>query len=465
VSRRLRLPLLLALAGCAYFNGIYNARDAASDAERLEREGRSAEAREAWLRSAASAESVLVRHGDGRWGPEALFLAGRGLALGARCDRALPLLERYLAGPVATDGRRGAASLAVGRCLVDEGRAADALDVLAPLAGEPDAAGGDAALAEQAARWAARAALALGRDGDASRFLARLPDGEAEWERLDGALARGDLARAESLLVRRGAAGDASRDVPAAIRVLWDGGNRDGARRVVEAYERAGAEPSLLGRIRLSLAERLAAAGDDDAARALLRRARAGTADTLVDRTAAAWLTLLSLGDAASLGDAEGIVERGRSDGSGTPLHDRLERAVLLVRLLESRQDTAGAALFLAAEVARDSLRAPRLARRYLARILEQSPPPLLAPKALLAAAALVPDSAPVFRARLLADFPRSGWSAILRGDTAASSPDLRRGEALLAGAWSVAGQLLADSLTARAARPARAAAPAIPEP
>lgn len=146
-------------------------------------------------------------------------------------------------------------------------------------------------------------------------------------------------------------------------------------------------------------------------------------------------------------------------------MHGRLARSALLLRLLESRSDTAGAALFLAAEVARDSLRAPLLARAYLERILEQRPPPLLAPKALLAAAMLVPDSAAIFRSRVLDHFPRSGWAAILRGDAAAPAPDVRSGEALLASTWSVAWQILGDSLAARAAQPARAAVPLLPEP
>ena len=458
MSRRLAPSLLLALTGCAYFNGIYNARDAARDAERHERAGREAEARAAWLRSAASAESVLVRHADDRWSVEALFLAGRGLALGARCDRALPLLERYLAGGERETGQRAAASLAVGRCLLEEGRAADALAVLAPLAAS-GAAGVDAA------RWAARAALALERDADAARFLAALPEGERQWETLDAALARGDHARAESLLVLRAAAGDASRDVPTALRLLWDAGRHEGARRIVAAYEAAGAEPTRLGRARLVLAELLAAADEDVAARALLMRARAGTADSAVDAEASARLALLALRDVDSRTDAEAIVERARAAAAGTALHSRLERAALLLRILDARTDTAGAALFLAAEVARDSLRAPRLARGYLERILEQRPPPILAPKALLAAAALRPDSAERFRARIVDDFPRSGWAAILRGEASAPAPDVRAGEALLASTWTVARQLLADSLAARAAQPPRPALLEIPEP
>ena len=459
MSRRLAPLLLLALAGCAYFNGIYNARAAARDAERHERAGRDAEAREAWLRSAASAESVLVRHEDGRWATEALFLAGRGLALGARCERALPLLERYLAGDDAEREHRGAASLAVGRCLLDEGRAADALAVLAPLAD------GEASGNPESARWAARAALALRRDGVAADLLARLPEAERQWEWIDAALARRDLARAESLLVLRARAGDARRDVPETLRLLWSGGRRDGARRVVAAYEVAGAEPTRLGRARVALAELLAGAGNDSSARGLLLRARAETADSAVDADAGAWLTLISMRDVASLADAEALVERGRAAGAGTALHQRLARSVLHLRLLESRTDTAGAALFLAAEVARDSLGAPLLARDYLEGILEQHPPPLLAPKALLAAGMLVPDSAGIFRARVLDHFPRSGWAAILRGDAAAPAPDVRSGEALLASTWSVTRQILGDSLAARAARPERAAVPVIPEP
>ena len=86
---------LWAASGCVYYNGMYNAERAASEAERFERQGRTAEARDRWQRAIVHAESVAVRHPRSRWAADAQLLRGRGLVRlerfndGDRLERAL----------------------------------------------------------------------------------------------------------------------------------------------------------------------------------------------------------------------------------------------------------------------------------------------------------------------------------------------------------------------------------------
>ncbi len=59
-------------AGCAYFNGMYNANKYPRLAAQSERAGRTDEARDRWLSAAAHAESVTVHYPASRWVGDAL---------------------------------------------------------------------------------------------------------------------------------------------------------------------------------------------------------------------------------------------------------------------------------------------------------------------------------------------------------------------------------------------------------
>ena len=89
-AARLRAgPLLLAAAGCAYYNGLYNAKRLADDARRAAREGRPAEARALWAEAAVKAESVAIRYRRSGYRDDALLLQGLALRESGSCTLAL----------------------------------------------------------------------------------------------------------------------------------------------------------------------------------------------------------------------------------------------------------------------------------------------------------------------------------------------------------------------------------------
>src|SRR5918997_5793691 len=80
------------LAGCVYYNGMYNANRLARSARKAEREGRTLEANGLWGQVATKAESVLVRHPTSKYAREAMLLRGIALARMDQCEQALGLL-------------------------------------------------------------------------------------------------------------------------------------------------------------------------------------------------------------------------------------------------------------------------------------------------------------------------------------------------------------------------------------
>jgi tetratricopeptide (TPR) repeat protein len=118
--RSLLSVLCLAGAGCAYYNGLYNAKDLARRAERASERGREFEARSLWGQVAVKAETVLVRFPRSKHADEARFLLGRSLERTGECRRAVPpLVEvvRDAKDPVRTD----AAAMLLSTCLTQAG--------------------------------------------------------------------------------------------------------------------------------------------------------------------------------------------------------------------------------------------------------------------------------------------------------------------------------------------------------
>jgi hypothetical protein len=112
--------------------------------------------------------------------------------------------------------------------------------------------------------------------------------------------------------------------------------------------------------------------------------------------------------------------------------------------------------LFLAAETARDSLQAPRLARTLWRRILDTWPDSPYAPKAILAAQQLDSTWADSARALLQERYPNSPYLAMIRGE---DPPDYRQLEDSL-GAYAAA---LAASRAGAVRRPVRDDVPSRP--
>jgi hypothetical protein len=169
-------------------------------------------------------------------------------------------------------------------------------------------------------------------------------------------------------------------------------------------------------------------------------------------------LTLLSLAPLSHLDDVAAAVRRGAAAGRASSVQRRLDDNLLLLELLAGRKDASGASLYLAAEIARDSLRAPRLAYQLFRRIDQQLQGALMAPRGLYSAAILAPDSAAALHARLRERYPRSPWAVALDGGSPGELPAWEVSEETLRVAWKEVALQFADSLAQRRAPRAPAA-------
>lgn len=399
MTPRLLLPVGAAalLASCAYFNGLYNAKDLAARATKAEREGRTFEAQNYWGQAAVKAESVVARHPRSRWTEEARWLDGKALERTGNCAAALAPLRRTL--QEARDQRRADdAALRLASCQ--------------EKLGDPDAAGlsverllqnPDPAIRSQAAYRAGATYRRTGRSEEAVRVLrssadprARgelmvaladvgdiagataladsllaLPDTLAPWGALLASLGRHDLAAGSSLLDRLAA----TRRFPMDSVAGWlgdDGGRwmlRDTARalaRLDQAHESAPARPAGLEALLAMLRRRLATSDDPSILDTVSDRL-----DDIPGTTGAAFGKGRELGDLA-------VALRGRVDS--------LDPAA-------PQGDLRG---FLLGEAIRDSLGAPHLAAVVWRRVLAGHPNSAYAPKLLLAVASVggaSPDS------------------------------------------------------------------------
>ncbi|MDQ6827519.1 MAG: hypothetical protein M3081_01480 [Gemmatimonadota bacterium] len=435
--------LAAAVSGCAYFNGIYNARQAEQNGDKFARSGRLGLADSAYTVAAMTAESVLVRYPKSQWTDDALRIAGRGWARARQCNFAVPRLRAYV--DRAEQSRQPAkerdrAALALGECLQRLGRNAEARELLAPMSTRTDAIGRSASL------WAARAAIATGDDASARLFLAGADTADAEWELAGDALAKHDYSRAESLLVKRAAAGDGRTDADSALAALWRADRISGVERIVAAYDLSRAAPAERARLHVVMGDLFYASGRDSLARAHYLATERLSRDSIAVRESAARLTLLSLRSLSAKVDVDNAVRTAHARAAGSVLQRRLEDNLLLLEMLEQRQDFTGASLFLAAEIARDSLRAPALAHTMFKRVAASSPQSPLAAKALLAAAQMAPDSADSYIARIRREYPLSPYLPAEHPDSIALSR-LDAAERPLQDAWTATMIIFGDSI------------------
>ena len=445
--RRLRaLAPILVLTSCAYFNGIYNAHEAARRAEKQMRAGREAEALGSYATAAVKAETVLARYPKSRWTTEALYVAGVGEAMSNQCQLAIPRLERFLERD-ASQQKREKATVALASCYVRNGKFSQSLGMLEPVLKSKDRV-----TAERATLWAARAAIGMGDNARANALLATVDIGATQWELAASSLQSGDAARAESLYALRAERGDFREEILPALRQLWDAGRRDKVLRIANNYESSRLRSASKARVYLTVAELLTDAGDDSVAVAFLLRTKRLATDTVLDREASARLTLLSLKRASTLLDARNAINASTTTARGTQLQRRMEENLLLLSLLEKKNEPSGSTLFLAGEIARDSLRAPLLATTYFLRAASPQMNALVAPKALLAAAALMPDSAESFHRQLRDRFPRSPYLVMLEGGDPGDAPQLVETDRMLRQWWDSAARYLSDTL--RSLRP-----------
>jgi hypothetical protein len=259
------------------------------------------------------------------------------------------------------------------------------------------------------------------------------------------AFERGEIARAESLLVDRAAAGDLRPELLPLLRDLWLHGDTAVALRVATRAAASRGPAELRAAVRVGLAELLLDAGRDLEASALLGPVPRLSADTLLVARARDASLAAAVRGAPSF---EEMLRATRGDAERAGRGGRVASAILLARTLASEDTASGAGRFLAAEVLRDSIGAPRAARGLFVALPVGSP---LAAKGWLAAARLAGDSSPQYVATARARWPDSPYVRVFdghdTGDTLAVAAD-----SLLRKAWEKAIVVYADSVAARRA-------------
>jgi hypothetical protein len=443
--KRALLPVaLLFMSGCAYYNGIYNAERAAKTAERQWMRGEYLSAADSFRVSATHAETVLARFDRSRWRTHALYLAARGAALGNECGRAAPRLAEYLALPAEPVTRRAHARVALASCLLTENKNSVADSVLRPLIDDADPV-----VRQSATLFSARAALAQGEPERAQQMLARIPGTAASWENLGAAMLAGDHAAAERLLAARATVGDWRSEVPRHMRTLWAAERRAGVVAIADRYARSRAPVNDRAQLLLLTSDLTATRGDTATARRMALEARRIGLTAAYEGPVAARLLALDLSGTREMVDVRERLKRDSVLARRTPQLERIRHAVLLIELCLKRADRFGAGLYLAAEFARDSLRATELAHTFFRQVERDYPESPIAARALVAAALMIPDSSAVYQARALANWPTAGVSAVLRGVSPRDSSTAQGEDVALNQSFIVVTNQFRDSLRA----------------
>ncbi|MEP6781166.1 MAG: hypothetical protein ABJC26_14820, partial [Gemmatimonadaceae bacterium] len=446
-SRFVRLlataAVVFGASGCAYYNGIYNSKLAAHKGDLALHRGEELQARTSFQESANAAETVLVRFPRSKWRTRALFLAGRGEAMSSDCEQGVTHLRQYLSIQNESSADREKARLALAMCDVVHRRLAVARARLDSLINVKDPE-----TSRQARLWAARAAVAANDREAAARLFATLDATAIQWEFVSASMQGGDYARAESLLIRRAQLGDWRPDVTSALRELYGAGRVDGVEGIVHQYDVARLRDSWRVGMHYLIGDLELQSGRDSLARRHLFTARqlAGS-DTVVGRESAARLAFMGMSRFESLAEIDTVIARLDSSTKRSAYFRRLSDQLLLYRMLQSDTTSTGTDWFLAAEVARDSLHAPKIAYGQFVKLAREKPTALLAPKALHAAASIMPDSSSILIARLINLYPTSSVATWLRGGDPTTSADFAAIDTLLRKGWLSSARSYADTL------------------
>ncbi len=408
------------LAGCVYYNGMYNTNRLANSARRAERDGRPSEAQGLWGQVITRADSLIVRHPQSKYADQASVIRALALARLNQCPDAVGPLGRLDNVQLSPDLTEEAA-LALGRCQLELGDPRLANLAFARVVNSADSTRRrearyryaralrmsgryDEALAllrdNRDARGRADLLLSLAGTGHVKDALAvadsavALHDSSIVWDSVVVALGRQDPRAASALVTRLG--DDPKAPPESRARRLYDDAVR------LEPVDSAGANARYLQVARMSRAT-------ESATRArlhLVRQAMSGVS---------------TLDDLAPFADSLALL--GRQTSSAAAEATALAAEITRVRQLSdsARPDVpqGDLRLFLGAEAARDSLRAPQLAAALFRQVGNDWPLSPYAPKALLAAQLIEPVDVDSERARLDSLYPNSPYLALVRGEDA----------------------------------------------
>lgn len=420
--RRLALGAVLVLAAACggYYNGMYSAEQLASRARRAEREGRTFDAASLWGQVSVRAESALVRHPRSGWADRARLLQGTALAKMQACGRALPPLEAAMVGARDAEVAEQAALL-VGSCRVALGDPVGASSAYARLTTSRDPVRRDLALLAHG-----RALRLAGRDAEALAELAGSADPRARGERAAALAALGRVAEAATLTDSLVLAADslAPYDAIHAGLLRYDPA---AASRLVDRLAGDSALPAAL-RARLLLQDAEHLLGTDSAAgdRRLAGAEAVGRGTPLgAEARLRASLARIARADSAPAlqAEAEGLDDFGEESGKSNIR--ALQIATLIRRIVLAADSTPPGSpqgelrLFLAGELARDSLGALRFATRQFQRILWEWPRSEYAPKAILALILLEPAQGDSLRELARDQYGTSPYVLLASGEEA----------------------------------------------
>jgi predicted negative regulator of RcsB-dependent stress response len=417
-GRSVALVLALAGAGCAYYNGLYNANRLAREATRAEREGRTGEARSLWSQAAVKAESVASRHRKSKYWDDALLLQGRALARSGSCLPAVAPLG--VAADSSTDARLGIeARLIMGECRLQLREPESTLVAVGPVL-----ATGEAADQSRAHLLRGQALLRLGRDAEALEELAASGQREAEFER---AMALTRLKRrSEAVATLEGLAGGPYNEV-LWLPVLDTVGTGDPA-SVSALVDRLGDDPArgIGERLRLWLQDgrRWLAAGDSATAGNRFAQVRGLAPDSIEGRTARAHLAVFAAARAESWSQLADLLDslNGALRLGGEPVRVGGSHLSVLTRASRGVAENGTAlGLFLAAEDVRDTLGNRVLSASLFSQVEGLYGESALAPKALLAIAALRPDVSDSLVAVLQERYAESPYALVIAGGGSAA--------------------------------------------
>ncbi len=445
MRRALGLLLVFGASACAYYNGLYNARGLVRRAESATRDGKDSAAIAAWREAAAKADTVIARYPRGRWTDDALLLSGTSAAFSGACEHGLERLGQWERHPAADKKQHARASIARGACLVRFGEYGRALDTLARFTTHEEET-----LSRIAAAWAARAALAKALFDSAVALADKADSDVLDAELAMSALESGRHEVAARLLGQRASKWRSLGPVHAPLGSLARI-DRPLADSIVALTQNGRA--SRLERARLSLAAGSWSELADDEARARghYDRALRMSSDTALVTEVVTRAGLLEVRSAPTIGEAQIRLDRAKAKAVDVARLAAVDSALSLAGRLVEASDSTGASVFLAAEVARDAVGALPLARALFLEVARAYSRSSLAPRALLAAAVLTPDSAQAWRAKVIEAYASSPYAQALSG-RAVSSSALDADERLLHQVWTRA-RVTRDSASVAAER------------
>jgi tetratricopeptide (TPR) repeat protein len=407
------------LAGCAYYNGMYNTNRLVRSARKAERDGKPFEASSIWGQVIVRAESVAVRHPHSKYAAQATVLRGLAMSRLGQCATAIePLSQASLLPP---GDLAEEATFALGRCQMETGDAASADLAFRQLIDSKDAI-----LQGEARFQHARALRMTGNYDEAVTLLrdAKTPRANDELLlALAGAGRDGDVDSLTTLLL---ASGDTTRQWDSLVTIIGRENPASAGKLVDRLGAQGGAAPPVVGRRLYEDGLRQQAI---DSTRAVARFREAARAGAGTESGARASLKLIRL----DVAHAEGLEALGPVADSLRLLASRatvanveagdLLAAVTRVRLAAdsgaSSIPQGDLRLFLAAELARDTLVSPRVAGELFRRIVSEWPASPYAPKALLAAKLMDSSWADSAQALLAERYTDSPYLAVLRGESA----------------------------------------------